>query len=197
MLLATAAASETHSAEPSLIREVLEALGQASQQAREVLAMDKDVLRVAEEIANKPHALFLGRGEEYPIAMEGALKLKEISYIHAEAYAAGELKHGPLALVDENLPVIVAASSNQLLTKLISNLHEVRARGGMLYVFADQGVSMADDPNVRLIRIPAPHSVISPILQVLPLQFLAYHVGVLKGTDVDQPRNLAKSVTVE
>lgn len=196
LLLATALA-ETHDADPALIREVLEALGQASQQAREVLAMDKEIHEIAEEIANKPHALFLGRGEEYPIAMEGALKLKEISYIHAEAYAAGELKHGPLALVDDNLPVIVAASSNQLLTKLISNLHEVRARGGMLYVFADQGVSMADDPSVKLIRIPAPHSVISPILQVLPLQFLAYHVGVLKGTDVDQPRNLAKSVTVE
>jgi glucosamine--fructose-6-phosphate aminotransferase (isomerizing) len=196
LLLATALA-EAHGAPAAQTREVLEALGQAAQQAREVLAMDQAVLEIAEEIANKPHALFLGRGEEYPIAMEGALKLKEISYIHAEAYAAGELKHGPLALVDESLPVIVTASSNELLTKLISNLHEVRARGGMLYVFADQGVTMADDPNVRLIRVPAPHSVISPLLQVLPLQFLAYHVGILKGTDVDQPRNLAKSVTVE
>jgi len=196
LLLATALA-EAHGAPAEQNRGVLEALGQAAQQAREVLAMDQAVLEVAEEIANKPHALFLGRGEEYPIAMEGALKLKEISYIHAEAYAAGELKHGPLALVDESLPVIVTASSNALLTKLISNLQEVRARGGMLYVFADQGVTMADDPSVRLIRVPAPHSVISPLLQVLPLQFLAYHVGILKGTDVDQPRNLAKSVTVE
>jgi len=196
LLLATALA-EAHGAPEKRNREVLEALGQAAQQAREVLAMDGAVLEVAEEIANKPHALFLGRGEEYPIAMEGALKLKEISYIHAEAYAAGELKHGPLALVDESLPVIVTASSNELLTKLVSNLQEVRARGGMLYVFADQGVTMADDPSVRLIRLPAPHSVISPLLQVLPLQFLAYHVGILKGTDVDQPRNLAKSVTVE
>jgi len=196
LLLATALA-EAQGAERSKVRGVIEQLGQASQQAREVLAMDSEVHRVAEEIASKPHALFLGRGEEYPIAMEGALKLKEISYIHAEAYAAGELKHGPLALVDEDLPVIVTASSNQLITKLISNLQEVRARGGMLYVFADQGVNLPDDENVRLIRVPAPHSVISPILQVLPLQFLAYHVGVLKGTDVDQPRNLAKSVTVE
>jgi len=196
LLLATALA-EAHGAESARIRQVLEALGQASQQAREVLAMDEQVQTIAEEIAGKPHALFLGRGPEYPIAMEGALKLKEISYIHAEAYAAGELKHGPLALVDDSLPVIVPASSSFLLTKLVSNLQEVRARGGMLYVFADRGVSLDDHPSVRLIRVPAPHSIISPIIQVLPLQFLAYHVGVLKGTDVDQPRNLAKSVTVE
>jgi glucosamine--fructose-6-phosphate aminotransferase (isomerizing) len=197
LLLLAAALAEAHGADRAEVRGVIEQLGQASQQAREVLGMGPEVHKVAEEIASKPHALFLGRGEEYPIAMEGALKLKEISYIHAEAYAAGELKHGPLALVDDDLPVIVTASSNQLITKLISNLQEVRARGGMLYVFADQGVNLPDDENVRLIRVPAPHSVISPILQVLPLQFLAYHVGVLKGTDVDQPRNLAKSVTVE
>jgi len=197
LLLLAAALAEAHGASAEQHRKVLEALGQAAQQAREVLAMDEHVQAVAEEIATKPHALFLGRGEEYPIAMEGALKLKEISYIHAEAYAAGELKHGPLALVDESLPVVVTASSNDILTKLISNLHEVRARGGQLYVFADQGVTMEDDADLRLIRVPAPHSIISPILQVLPLQFLAYHVGILKGTDVDQPRNLAKSVTVE
>jgi len=197
LLLFASALAEAKSARPELIREVLDALGQAAQQAREVLAMSDDVLEIAEEIATKPHALFLGRGEEYPVAMEGALKLKEISYIHAEAYAAGELKHGPLALVDDSLPVVVTASNNQLLSKLISNLHEVRARGGKLYVFADQGVNVADDPDVRIIRVPTPHSVISPILQVIPLQFLAYYVGVLKGTDVDQPRNLAKSVTVE
>jgi len=197
LLLFASALAEAKSARPELIREVLDALGQAAQQAREVLAMSDDVLEIAEEIATKPHALFLGRGEEYPVAMEGALKLKEISYIHAEAYAAGELKHGPLALVDDSLPVVVTASNNQLLSKLISNLHEVRARGGKLYVFADQGVNVAEDPDVRIIRVPTPHSVISPILQVIPLQFLAYYVGVLKGTDVDQPRNLAKSVTVE
>ncbi len=179
------------------IRQVLEDLGQAPQSAREVLAMDEQVLAVAESIADKPHALFLGRGPEYPIAMEGALKLKEVSYIHAEAYAAGELKHGPLALVDENLPVIVPASSNQLLTKLASNLQEVRTRGGRIVVFADRGVTLESEPGLELIRVPAAHSTVSPIMQVLPLQFLAYHVGVLKGTDVDQPRNLAKSVTVE
>jgi glutamine---fructose-6-phosphate transaminase (isomerizing) len=197
LLLLTAALAEARGVDGKSIRQVLEDLGQASQQAREVLAMDEAVFAVAEAIAEKPHALFLGRGPEYPIAMEGALKLKEVSYIHAEAYAAGELKHGPLALVDDSLPVIVPASSNSLLTKLVSNLQEVRARGGKLFVFADQGVTMEPHPSVELIRVPAPHSTVSPILQVLPLQFLAYHVGVLKGTDVDQPRNLAKSVTVE
>jgi glutamine---fructose-6-phosphate transaminase (isomerizing) len=197
LLLLAAALAEARGAKTSVVRQVLEDLGQAPQQAREVLAMGKDVLTVAEKIAEKPHALFLGRGPEYPIAMEGALKLKEISYIHAEAYAAGELKHGPLALVDDSLPVIVPASSNRLLTKLISNLQEVRARGGKLYVFADRGVTLESHPSMELIRIPATPSNASPIIQVLPLQFLAYHVGVLKGTDVDQPRNLAKSVTVE
>jgi len=197
LLLLAAALAETHGADPAIIRQVIEKLGQASQQAREVLATDDEVRDVAEEIAGKPHALFLGRGPDYPIAMEGALKLKEISYIHAEAYAAGELKHGPLALVDDSLPVIVTASSNRLLSKLVSNMQEVRARGGMLYVFADRGVTLEPHANVRVVRVPAPDSIISPILQVLPLQFLAYHVGVLKGTDVDQPRNLAKSVTVE
>ena len=197
LLLLAAALAEAREQDPRMIRQVLEDLGQASQQAREVLAISDAVLEVAEKIAEKPHALFLGRGPEYPIAMEGALKLKEISYIHAEAYAAGELKHGPLALVDDSLPVIVPASSNRLLTKLVSNLQEVRARGGKLYVFADRGVTMEPHPSVELVRVPAPHSTVSPIIQVLPLQFLAYHVGVLKGTDVDQPRNLAKSVTVE
>ncbi len=197
LLLLAAALAEARGADPKLVRQVLEDLGQAPQQAREVLAIDPAVRAVAEEISEKPHALFLGRGPEYPIAMEGALKLKEVSYIHAEAYAAGELKHGPLALVDDSLPVIVPASSNSLLTKLVSNLQEVRARGGRLYVFADRGVTMAPHPSIELVRVPAPHSTISPIMQVLPLQFLAYHVGVLKGTDVDQPRNLAKSVTVE
>jgi glutamine---fructose-6-phosphate transaminase (isomerizing) len=197
LLLLTAALAEARGVESGRIRQILEALGQVGQQAREVLAMDQAVLRVAEEIADKPHALFLGRGVDYPIAMEGALKLKEVSYIHAEAYAAGELKHGPLALIDEQLPVIVPASSNSLLTKLVSNLQEVRARGGKLYVFADRGVTIADNPGIELVRLPATNSIASPILHVLPLQFLAYHVGVLKGTDVDQPRNLAKSVTVE
>ena len=197
LLLLTAALAEARGAEPARVRQLIEELGQAPQQAREVLAMDEIVYEVAVSIADKPHALFLARGPEYPIAMEGALKLKEISYIHAEAYAAGELKHGPLALVDESLPVIVSASSNSLLTKLLSNLQEVRARGGQVIVFADRGVTLGSGSDFRLVRVPAPSSTISPILQVLPLQFLAYHVGVLKGTDVDQPRNLAKSVTVE
>ncbi len=197
LLLFTAALTEARGGDQRLVDKMLEDLGHAPQQAREVLAMDERVQEIAEEIAEKPHALFLGRGIEYPIAMEGALKLKEVSYIHAEAYAAGELKHGPLALVDESLPVIVPASSSSLLAKLVSNLQEVRARGGRLYVFADRGVEMAAHARVEIIEVPAPHSMISPILQILPLQFLAYHVGVLKGTDVDQPRNLAKSVTVE
>ncbi|MCH8476572.1 MAG: glutamine--fructose-6-phosphate transaminase (isomerizing) [Wenzhouxiangella sp.] len=197
LLLFTAALTEARSGDQRLVHKMLEDLGHAPQQAREVLAMDERVQEIAEEIAEKPHALFLGRGIEYPIAMEGALKLKEVSYIHAEAYAAGELKHGPLALVDDSLPVIVPASSSSLLAKLVSNLQEVRARGGRLYVFADRGVQMAAHPRVEVIEVPAPHSTISPILQIIPLQFLAYHVGILKGTDVDQPRNLAKSVTVE
>ena len=197
LLLFAAALTEARGGDQRLVHKMLEDLGHAPQQAREVLAMDDRVQEIAEEIAEKPNALFLGRGIEYPIAMEGALKLKEVSYIHAEAYAAGELKHGPLALVDDSLPVIVPASSSSLLAKLVSNLQEVRARGGRLYVFADRGVQMAAHPRVEVIEVPAPYSTISPILQIIPLQFLAYHVGILKGTDVDQPRNLAKSVTVE
>lgn len=166
-------------------------------QLREVLQLDQDIATLAEDFMDKHHALFLGRGVEYPVAMEGALKLKEISYIHAEAYAAGELKHGPLALVDEDLPVVTSASSNELLEKLVSNLQEVRARGGRLYVFADRGVELADGDGVRVISLPTPHTLLAPVLHTVPLQLLAYHTAVLKGTDVDQPRNLAKSVTVE
>jgi len=196
LLLATALA-EARGVDQAVRRPVLEALGQAAQQTREVLASTEQIQAAAEQIADKSQALFLGRGPEYPIAMEGALKLKEVSYIHAEAYAAGELKHGPLALVDETLPVIVPASSNALLGKLLSNLQEVRARGGQIYVFADRGVELEPHPQLHHIRVAAPSSVISPLIQVVPLQMLAYYVGVLKGTDVDQPRNLAKSVTVE
>ena len=197
LMVLTAALAEARGADSALVREILEHLGQAPEQMREVLAMDETVAELAEHFADKHNALFLGRGPGYPIAMEGALKLKEISYIHAEAYAAGELKHGPLALVDEDLPVVVTASSNRLLEKLKSNLQEVRARGGQLYVFADRGVTLGDSEGMRVIRVPVAHSETSPILQIVPLQLLAYHVGVLKGTDVDQPRNLAKSVTVE
>ncbi|MBP6809736.1 MAG: SIS domain-containing protein, partial [Chromatiaceae bacterium] len=165
--------------------------------ARDFLALDARVALIAEQFADKHHALFLGRGDQYPIALEGALKLKEISYIHAEAYPAGELKHGPLALIDESMPVIAVAPNNGLLEKLRSNLEEVRARGGQLYVFADERLAMASQPGVTIIPVPHVDGLIAPILFTIPLQLLAYHVAVLKGTDVDQPRNLAKSVTVE
>ncbi|MGZ8171883.1 MULTISPECIES: SIS domain-containing protein, partial [Methylobacter] len=150
-----------------------------------------------EQFAEKQHALFLGRGTHYPIAMEGALKLKEISYIHAEAYPAGELKHGPLALIDADMPVVTVAPNNSLLEKLKSNIQEVSARGGQLIVFMDETLASANDENVRIVKVPQVGNEISPIVYTIPLQLLAYHVAVLKGTDVDQPRNLAKSVTVE
>ena len=161
------------------------------------LQLDDAIHALAERFVDKEHALFLGRGVQYPVAMEGALKLKEISYIHAEAYPAGELKHGPLALVDENMPVIAVAPNDTLLEKLKSNLEEVRARGGELYVFADHDNEMADGDRIHVLVTPFGGEHISPILFTIPLQLLAYHVAVLRGTDVDQPRNLAKSVTVE
>ena len=165
--------------------------------ARDFLALDAQVARIAEAFVDKEHALFLGRGDQFPIALEGALKLKEISYIHAEAYPAGELKHGPLALIDDTMPVIAVAPNNSLLDKLRSNLEEVRARGGQLFVFADERLTLASQPGVTLIPVPSVDALTAPILYTIPLQLLAYHVAVLKGTDVDQPRNLAKSVTVE
>ena len=164
----------------------------------DVLALDPSIEALAQYFADKHHALFLGRGVQNPVAMEGALKLKEISYIHAEAYAAGELKHGPLALVDEDMPVVTVAPDDDLLEKLKSNLQEVRARGGELYVFADPRVQFGDRVGIHTMRMPALiQDFQAPILYTIPLQLLAYHVAVLKGTDVDQPRNLAKSVTVE
>jgi glucosamine--fructose-6-phosphate aminotransferase (isomerizing) len=165
---------------------------------QQVLALEPAVEAWAQRFANKQHALFLGRGVHYPIALEGALKLKEISYIHAEAYPAGELKHGPLALVDEGMPVIAIAPNDQLIEKLKSNLQEVRARGGELYVFADGDVHIEESAVVHVIRLPGDHSgALSPILHTVPLQLLSYHAALQKGTDVDKPRNLAKSVTVE
>ncbi len=165
---------------------------------RDVLALDPAIEVLAENFKDKQHALFLGRGVQNPIAMEGALKLKEISYIHAEAYAAGELKHGPLALVDEDMPVVAVAPDDDLLEKLKSNLQEVRARGGELFVFADPRVQFGDRVGMHTMRMPALiQDFQAPILYTIPLQLLAYHVAVLRGTDVDQPRNLAKSVTVE
>ncbi len=164
----------------------------------QVLTLDSAIESLAEHFVDKDHALFVGRGVQNPVAMEGALKLKEISYIHAEAYAAGELKHGPLALVDENMPVVAVAPDDELLEKLKSNLQEVRARGGQLYVFADPRVQFGDRVGIHTMRMPALiQDFQAPIIYTIPLQLLAYHVAVLKGTDVDQPRNLAKSVTVE
>ncbi len=179
-------------------RELVMQLAELPELIKQVLTLDAAIETLAEHFVDKHHALFLGRGVQNPIAMEGALKLKEITYIHAEAYAAGELKHGPLALVDEDMPVVTIAPDDELLEKLKSNLQEVRARGGQLYVFADPRVQFGDRVGIHTTRMPAEiQDFQAPILYTIPLQLLAYHVGVLKGTDVDQPRNLAKSVTVE
>ena len=162
-----------------------------------VLALEPQVMAWSERFASKQHALFLGRGMHYPIALEGALKLKEISYIHAEAYPAGELKHGPLALVDREMPVVTVAPNDRLLEKLKSNMQEVRARGGELYVCADGDSRIDSAEGMHVIRLPENYGRLSPILHVVPLQLLAYHTALARGTDVDKPRNLAKSVTVE
>lgn len=177
--------------------ELAKQLIQLPNLSRQTLELDQPIKILAKRFVNKNHALFLGRGEEYPIACEGALKLKELSYIHAEAYPAGELKHGPLALVDENMPVIAVAPNDDLIEKLKSNLEEVRARGGELIVFADIASQMKKADGFTVIDMPSVPSVLVPIIYTLPMQLLSYHVAVLKGTDVDQPRNLAKSVTVE
>jgi glutamine---fructose-6-phosphate transaminase (isomerizing) len=164
---------------------------------QKVLELEPLIIDWAQAFASRRHALFLGRGRHWPIAMEGALKLKEISYIHAEAYAAGELKHGPLALVDQEMPVIAVAPADELLEKLRSNLEEVRARGGQLYVLADAQTQLEASPGVHVIQMPEHYGLLSPILHTIPMQLLAYHAALVKGTDVDKPRNLAKSVTVE
>ncbi|WP_296260617.1 MULTISPECIES: glutamine--fructose-6-phosphate transaminase (isomerizing) [unclassified Pseudomonas] len=177
--------------------ELVEELRRLPTRLGEALAMDSTVEKVAELFAEKNHTLFLGRGAQFPVAMEGALKLKEISYIHAEAYPAGELKHGPLALVDSDMPVVTVAPNNELLEKLKSNLQEVRARGGELIVFADEQAGMNSGIGTHVIPMPHIVDALAPILYTIPLQLLSYYVAVLKGTDVDQPRNLAKSVTVE
>jgi glucosamine--fructose-6-phosphate aminotransferase (isomerizing) len=178
-------------------RELTEALKSLPGKLEQTLSLAPQIEALAEEFADKHHALFLGRGDQYPIAMEGALKLKEISYIHAEAYAAGELKHGPLALIDAQMPIIVVAPNNDLLEKLKSNVEEVRARGGILYVFADADAKFQSDATMRVINVPHVADILAPIVYTLPLQLLSYYVAIIKGTDVDQPRNLAKSVTVE
>ncbi|WP_210446959.1 glutamine--fructose-6-phosphate transaminase (isomerizing) [Vibrio crassostreae] len=177
--------------------EIVQALHQLPADIEKALAFDKEIEALAPDFADKHHTLFLGRGEFYPIAMEASLKLKEISYIHAEAYAAGELKHGPLALIDADMPVVVIAPSNDLLEKLKSNVEEVRARGGLLYVFADEAAGFESDENMKIIKMPHVSEVTASIYYTVPMQLLSYHVALIKGTDVDQPRNLAKAVTVE
>jgi len=177
--------------------KLCQALQSLPAKLEQVLSMDEPIQALAEDFADKHHSLFLGRGDQYPIAMEGALKLKEISYIHAEAYAAGELKHGPLALIDADMPVIVVAPKNDLVEKLKSNVEEVRARGGLMYVFADKDAKFESDATMKVLEVPVCDDMVAPIIYTIPLQLLSYHVAIIKGTDVDQPRNLAKSVTVE
>ncbi|AHD17147.1 glutamine--fructose-6-phosphate transaminase (isomerizing) [Pseudomonas asiatica] len=197
MLLTLALGQVRGTLEAGVEAELVEELRRLPARLGEALAMDATVEKIAELFADKHHTLFLGRGAQYPVAMEGALKLKEISYIHAEAYPAGELKHGPLALVDSDMPVVTVAPNNELLEKLKSNLQEVRARGGELVVFADEQAGMTNGEGTHVIKVPHIADALAPILYTIPLQLLSYYVAVLKGTDVDQPRNLAKSVTVE
>ena len=178
-------------------QEIIKAMQSLPAEIEKALAFDTEIEALAEDFAEKHHALFLGRGAFYPIAVEASLKLKEISYIHAEAYAAGELKHGPLALIDADMPVIVVAPNNELLEKVKSNIEEVRARGGQLYVFADKEAGFTPSEGMKIITMPKVNDIVAPIFYTIPMQLLSYHVALIKGTDVDQPRNLAKSVTVE
>lgn len=178
-------------------REIIKAMQSLPTEIEKALSFDSEIETLAEDFAEKHHALFLGRGEFYPIAVEASLKLKEISYIHAEAYAAGELKHGPLALIDADMPVIVVAPNNELLEKVKSNIEEVRARGGQLYVFADKEAGFTPSEGMKIITMPKVNDIVAPIFYTIPMQLLSYYVALIKGTDVDQPRNLAKSVTVE
>jgi glucosamine--fructose-6-phosphate aminotransferase (isomerizing) len=178
-------------------QQLMQALQYLPGLVEQTLELDRHIERLSERFIPRHHALFLGRGIQYPIAMEGALKLKEISYIHAEAYPAGELKHGPLALVDADMPVVAVAPSDELLEKLKSNLEEVRSRGGELFVFADREAGFKDEARVTVLPMPSCPEPLMPIIYTVALQLLSYHVAVQKGTDVDKPRNLAKSVTVE
>jgi glucosamine--fructose-6-phosphate aminotransferase (isomerizing) len=197
LMMMTLALGKSRGMSEQLQTEIAQALMTLPSKLEEVLALAGSIEELAEDFADKHHALFLGRGDQYPIAMEGALKLKEISYIHAEAYAAGELKHGPLALIDAEMPVIVVAPKNDLIEKLKSNVEEVRARGGLMYVFADSNANFTSDDTMKVINVPVCDELIAPIVYTIPLQLLSYYVAIIKGTDVDQPRNLAKSVTVE
>lgn len=195
LLLKIAEAQQLLSADQ--IGATVQQLWQLPELVQATLELDPQIQQMAHAFTEKQHTLFLGRGIEYPIALEGALKLKEISYIHAEGYAAGELKHGPLALVDREMPIVVLAADDALLEKLKSNMQEVQARGGELFVFADQNSGILAEPRVHVVQIPSVNGVLAPIIYSVPVQLLSYHVAVLRGTDVDQPRNLAKSVTVE
>ena len=197
LLLLTLAIGRVRGLEQALIAEIVGELRELPRHVSTLLALEPRIKALAEDFVDKQHALFLGRGEHYPIAMEGALKLKEISYIHAEAYPAGELKHGPLALVDADMPVVVVMPNDELLEKLHSNMQEVKARGGRLYVFAHRGAQLEFSEDDTIVTMDCETHWSTPILSVIPLQLLSYHVAVQRGTDVDQPRNLAKSVTVE
>ncbi len=197
LMLLTIVLGRRFSLDEETERELVRQLRHLPREIEDVLALDEKIEHLSERFADKHHALFLGRGAQYPVAMEGALKLKEISYIHAEAYPAGELKHGPLALVDASMPIIAVAPNNELLEKLKSNLQEVSARGGEMLVFADENAGMSSDETSTVLPVAPSEDCTAPIVFTIPLQLLAYHVAVLKGTDVDQPRNLAKSVTVE
>jgi glucosamine--fructose-6-phosphate aminotransferase (isomerizing) len=197
LMLLTVALGRRHSMTPDAASTLVAQLESLPGKVNTALDLNDAIAKLAERFVNKHHMLYLGRGSMYPVAMEGALKLKEISYIHAEAYPAGELKHGPLALVDEDMPVLSVAPNNELLEKLKSNLEEVRARGGELYVFADSTVDVAANPDIHVLDVAPVEDPIAPIIYTVPLQLFSYHVAVLKGADVDQPRNLAKSVTVE
>lgn len=197
LLLLVAKLGRLNQMAQSTEQAIVHALQTLPNRIEQVLMAEPKIKKLAEQFVNKHHALFLGRGEQYPIAMEASLKLKEISYIHAEAYAAGELKHGPLALIDADMPVIVMAPSNDMLEKLKSNIEEVRARGGQLYVFAEQNAGFISDDTMHILNLPYIEELTAPIYYTVPTQLLAYHVALIKGTDVDQPRNLAKSVTVE
>jgi len=182
---------------PGFAVEAVQALRKLPGQIEKALLLDKEIEKLSEDFSDKNHTLFLGRSTQYPIAMEGALKLKEISYIHAEAYPAGELKHGPLALVDADMPVVAVAPNDELIGKLKSNLQEVKTRGGKLYVFSDTHADLEEEESIKIIKVGEIDSLIAPMVFTIPLQLLSYHVAIIKGTDIDQPRNLAKSVTVE
>lgn len=198
LLMLTLAIGREHAMPQETEEHIVSQLHKLPALFEQTLKIDKLIAKIAENFISKQHTLFLGRGELYPIALEGALKLKEISYIHAEAYPAGELKHGPLSLVDINMPVIAIAPNNELIEKIKSNLHEVKSRGGILYIFTDKETGINQDhPHVHIIEMPTVDAILAPMIYTIPMQLLAYHVAVLKGTDVDQPRNLAKSVTVE